>query len=660
MRQRDKAIYKKRILLKLIESDKPLTTEILAEAVQVSPKSIRNYLKEIESEFTSEKLVLVKKPRVGVYIDKKHSNMDVLTRAVEGVRLGTMRSDAESRRHYILQTLFNNKTTYTLQLFADELYCSKTTIANDLVIVDEWLKDRGLTLNKKQGQGIWIEGLESDIRKSMMDMYFEAESVVNEKQGALETDYRMSPVNYRKIMSLFPKVDLVSVQKIVQDAEVELGYTFTDGGFTNLIAHLAIAAQRVKMRREIGAHTMEFKDLRETREYGIAVKMVEKLETLFSKSFAEEESVYITLHLLGAKIQAGSRLETMQRFDSLFADLDEHVTSLIKLVGDILEMDFQNDLHLRQSLMLHLRPTLVRLKYGLALRNPLLDRIKEEYTSYFAAAWATNALFERRYGFSINEDEVAYLTMHIAGAVGRLEKQFSALVVCASGIGTSELVAVRLKRVFPSFKRVEVVPYAKLTPGLIETFNLVITTIALRDYPEAIYVTPMFDLNDQRKVRLKMDEADPRENEENKLFSNIFDRQYMYVVERAESFRHLLSTYSRILIENGVADEGFTESVLNREKVGTTIIGNGISIPHGNQDYVNQSKIVTIKLLEPIVYRDTEVDLVLLFALKLEDKEQSEAFFSTLYRFLDDQSWLAQKHAVKSKEDLVRLFHNDI
>ncbi len=72
------------------------------------------------------------------------------------------------------------------------------------------------------------------------------------------------------------------------------------------------------------------------------------------------------------------------------------------------------------------------------------------------------------------------------------------------------------------------------------------------------------------------------------------------------------------LEENGYIASGYYESVMEREKATTTAIGNGVAIPHGNSQFVNDSKICICTLKNPISWHGEMVDVIFLLAVKMK------------------------------------------
>ena len=53
-----------------------------------------------------------------------------------------------------------------------------------------------------------------------------------------------------------------------------------------------------------------------------------------------------------------------------------------KMIGDVLEVDLTSDKKVKESLTVHLRPTIFRLRYGTPQDNALIDFIKERIRKF--------------------------------------------------------------------------------------------------------------------------------------------------------------------------------------------------------------------------------------------------------------------------------------
>ena len=86
-------------------------------------------------------------------------------------------------------------------------------------------------------------------------------------------------------------------------------------------------------------------------------------------------------------------------------------------------------------------------------------------------------------GVSINDDEVCFITMYLAGAMerARLHPRRRALVVCPSGMATAWVLVSRIQAEFPELELVEVLSESGYEALSHDKFDLVITTITLKE-----------------------------------------------------------------------------------------------------------------------------------------------------------------------------------
>lgn len=667
---KDKENVKKQIFLGLIKSKGPITVSMLAKEISMSGKSIRNYLKILQNELAEKGVNLIIKPNVGVYLDVSEEDKKTLSMDIPISNNEDEKYSPQYRRNYILKTLLKNKYTYTLQLFAEDLYCSKGTIFNDLVFVQCWLEKRGLQLKRKQHQGLWIEGNEKKYRRAMMDLFLKISenNDTNVENELDKLDYRIDFINYKKIKQLFRFIDLFKIQSIIQQAEQELEYYFTDQAFMNLITHIAIAIERIKNKKEIKMTKEHFESLKDKHEFHVATWVVQRLSEEFHVTFSEDEIGYISLHMLGAKIQEDSNTDNYDLLlDVENLDYINIAKEIMSMAGDILNINFSHDQQLLTALILHLRPTVARLKYGLKLRNPILQTIKDEYTSIFGAAWACSSIFEKRLSCSINEDEVGYIAMHLAAGVGRLNQKVKTVVVCSSGVGTSQLISTRLQERFHQLDIISIIPLRSLNDEIIQKSDLIISTIpGISDSSNLVYVSTILDATDVLKIKsvlkkLKVENGkkeDTLNDLESGSIKDLIDEDLCFIDSTKNDFVKIINHYGSIMKKRDYVKKGFCKNVLEREKIGSTVIGKGFAIPHSRQEFVNKSKICIIKLKDPITWDGQKLKLIILLAFNPKDLTTIKVFYKKLYSILNNENSISQIMSSDNKRQIINIFLN--
>ncbi|OAN16535.1 PTS sugar transporter [Photobacterium jeanii] len=104
------------------------------------------------------------------------------------------------------------------------------------------------------------------------------------------------------------------------------------------------------------------------------------------------------------------------------------------------------------------------------------------------------------------------------------------------------------------------------------------------------------------------------------------------------------------------------ECMLNREKMGSTGIGNGIAIPHGRITHSDEAIAILIQCDNPIEFDAIDNQPVdLLFALLVPDAQCKEHLktLSSMAEKLSDKQICKQLRTAKSDQELYQIMTND-
>lgn len=100
--------------------------------------------------------------------------------------------------------------------------------------------------------------------------------------------------------------------------------------------------------------------------------------------------------------------------------------------------------------------------------------------------------------------------------------------------------------------------------------------------------------------------------------------------------------------------------MIQRENVSPTNLGKGVAIPHGSDDFVNESKIVIITLKEAIPWGKGNVDTIFLFAIKFDDKEEIKRIFNNIYNLIASDDFIEKLHHCENSNEAVQLLNSFI
>lgn len=405
----------------LVNNKEGMTINSIAQELNVSNKTIRNDLQDTNKIIEQAGLVMIRKPGVGIKIKGEEDKIIKLINGIKSSLNKFQDFSPQARKSIILKRLFMSYKCLTVKELCKMLYVSRVTIYKDLNNVEKWLRNYNLTLSKKINSGIQVVGAEENWRNAISS-FIVYDKGADELKERLYIDYN-GKIDYKIITKLKELINLnyTLIECIVLDAEKELQIKFSDEAFLSLVMHIAIAIKRLRIKKDIKLSKKIITNLKLKKEYPIAKKIAAKIGKAFQLVIPESETGYILFHILGTKLQekTSNDMDLNLKFDKENQQAVSMSREIIIIAGRELNINLSDDIQLLNGLILHLRPTIYRLKYGLTMRNPIINEIKESYPEMFGAAFMASVVFEKYLGVKIHEEEIGYIALHIGASVER-------------------------------------------------------------------------------------------------------------------------------------------------------------------------------------------------------------------------------------------------
>lgn len=156
-------------IVQLLSKEKDeITVSGFAEYFQVSQKTIRNDLKEINSILKQNKReeVLINS---GGKINPPGNFKESLPILLEG-DLYSYKLSKEERKHVASAMIVNSVDYITLATIADHLFVSRATVINDLKDIKAFIREGNLKVVSHANKGLRIEGSESEKRNFLLNI----------------------------------------------------------------------------------------------------------------------------------------------------------------------------------------------------------------------------------------------------------------------------------------------------------------------------------------------------------------------------------------------------------------------------------------------------------------------------------------------------------
>lgn len=565
----------RQMLLIMLQKNQIMSVKELAQELKVSRRTVQRELDAIGISLREYNISVQTKTGIGVWIEGSRTDKNIVYEVLKKEDLKDY-SDKEDRRKRLVFEILKDRSPKKLYYYSNLFGVSETTISNDMDVIEMWFQSFGLTLTRKQGYGVELEGSEKDYRIAIRK-FIEEQNVHN----------------------LLDEELLKRVVVCIVDIKDKRIGRMTENSYIGLIFHVTIAIDRI-LQGEIIEHYQElldkvYKNEDEDEDYELAVRIAKSLEGEFQIEIPEIEIAYIFLHIKGAKLQyiVDGKIESRS-----YAEREELIDFIYKMI-EVYDMDLAYELRQDEEfvvgLLAHLLPTFTRLKNHMLISNPLLEQIKETYPDIFSRCYKVGKLIEEEYGYEVPEAEIGFLTMHYGAALVRLEdkKEYNRKVyigiVCASGIGVSRLMLTKLKYFLKD--RAELTTFSKddLTKRGIENIDFLISSISLNEEVlEIIKVSPLLIDEDLEKIDSKVQAYSriPKKKNMERDFTGQLEqvnfivlqiknliKDFLYLkVNNEITFDELLMAITEKLQTDYRKQIIIQEDIKNREKIASQII----------------------------------------------------------------------------------------
>ncbi len=640
---------KEEVVKIILQANDFVSVETIAKHCKTSTKTIRNDLVFLEPLIEQHHVRLVRKPGVGVYLEGDFFDKQQLLNTLKQPSPHSTYTP-EQRRQHLLQSLLLNKSSQRMKDLELDYYVSRATIHADIATLNESLKAFQCEIVFDKTHGLQLMGDETHQRQ-VMAHFGPLEPLVEYVMDGSQKSKQTFIERFNDVLNL----DFNDIEMIVNEAQHQLGYTFSTEASLNLIVHIAIAIQRAKQGFDVTLSDDLFSALSSQKEYDIAKVIAQRIERHFDVTLSSSETIYLCLHFLGAKRIKELQLKQLSISSDTQA-LEDTITRFIRKVQSSMGLFLENDAALFNSLLLHLKPTINRLMYGLSLQNPLYEEIKFNYSSIYSAVEQHSHLFNEVYHIHIPPNEIAYLVLHFAAAKERNVTMIRTLVMCASGLGTSQLIVSKLKRTFNNLQIVDVIASFDVSYYKEKDIDLIISTIPLESSIKTIVISPL--LSDYDISMIKHSLVDVKKQP---LPGMRFLPHHVWIDVDVSSKEELLHLMAEQLLQEGYVNEDYLQSLLDREQLGPTLISSTLAIPHGEAKHVNQSVTLWVRLAQPMIWAMNEsIQQLMLIASTQEEESIHIQLMHNLMNHLEDESWEHHNLMITDSLSLAQKLNDDL
>lgn len=593
-------------LIRSLVSNSPQTAATLAETLDVSVRSIRTYVREINTSWPG---ILTSTP-VGYTIDRNLA-ADVL-KTDDGERFGS----SKERSDYIVNHLIVQPDGDPIDLWdlCDEMSVSMSTLKTDLARAKRTLARNDLELVTHRDR-ISLNGTERNKRKLL--------------SGMLRQETNNGFMGTGALSRAFPDIDIKSVQQLVSDTLYRHHRFINDYALSDLLLHLAISIDRIRRSESLDAGNTA--DLPE-EDRTIACELADALGASLSIEFPAEELRELTLLIMARSTDIDYRSATESNLAELIGtDCMALVEKLTAQFNELYGIDL-SDRGFLVRFGLHVRGLLVRARTQKPSRNPLTESVKTGCPLIYDAAVALASTITNDLGVTINDDEIAYIALHLGSAVGtqrEADAKAKATIFCPSYYDMGPRLVEQLAGRFGEQLMVTRIATdeAELTDCPDDLVICISPIQSVLQVP-TLQIAPVPSSTDIANLRSKIEGIlDARKRSAFKdLLHELIDPVLFEVRDDLSDRAACIEHMGRGLVDSGFADRPYIDKVFEREEMSSTAMG-AFAMPHTVGLVGKHSRISVLISKKPIQWQDTQVNLVLMLCFSPAERSSFNTVF---------------------------------
>ncbi|MEK9497249.1 PTS sugar transporter subunit IIA [Photorhabdus sp. P32] len=501
-----------------------------------------------------------------------------------------------------------------------EWFVSRKTLQHNMPIVRKILNKYQITLETIPRQGIRLAGAETAVRACITDILWQQFIMGNERS-----------LNSFKQGILF-NIDLIYIEKILLNNLSRFDIHLTHEGRQYLIFNCAVSILRITRGYEMVNYHVE--NIDSVIKY--AANNIAKGFTYFLGSdITVAEEHYLSVQILAQLIP--------YHYDSTENNSDKLVDYILTYINDGYNYDLRSDIRLKTDLSTHLAAMMIRVRYQINTQNPLLSDIKQYYPFAYDVTLSAMANIEHKLPYAISEDELGYLAVHIG--VG-LERNYSTgytrypqiLIVTDMGNATIRMIEANIIREFPQLKLQNIIALHEYQQLESVNEDFIITTVRLPEKNKPIVKIAPFPTPYQLEQigRLAMiDRTKPY------ILEHFFDEKYFMNLKRKITQKALFKYVCKKLEMDGYVTKNFYSSLIERESIVSTLLGEGIALPHTLGLLAHKTVVVTILAPNGIEWDKEKKEIanvIFLLAISKAEYEEAMAIYDLFVTFLREKA----------------------
>lgn len=442
------------LLRLLLQQDSPISSRILSEKMNVSVRTVKNYIYEL-NKLGSAPVITSSNAGYTILPDEVTKLLD------EPQNASDLPQTFKERSFFIIKRILMEHQQLNIFDLSDELFVSYSTLKSDLARMNKAYEKYHIKFVLKQDE-IQIVGEEKEKRRLISYIIFE------------EVPHKF--IDKQILEATFEKEDIEKLSSIIHAIMHDSNYHLNDFSFVNLMLHLLILLDSVRNDKSLVTRNWFSSWLREDKAK-LVTKMIGVIEQDFDLTLnsLEREEIHMIFQANANYIPSNNLKELEQIVGS---DISQIVDEVLEDVRQTFGINLMSESFL-VPFSLHVSGLFSRAKQETSLKNPMLESLKKSFPIVYDIAVYLSLRLSALFDISVSEDETAYIALHIGSELEGQKRNLSKIrtvLLCPKYMNLDEQLYEKLNQHFGNELIIQTV-VSKFSEVAGLDFELLITTL---------------------------------------------------------------------------------------------------------------------------------------------------------------------------------------
>lgn len=609
----------KKIIIELSDSEYVTASE-LAKILDLNEKTVRTTIGKMRDSLDEYGIEIESKTRKGYHLliyDKE--KYQAFINNDEWLSKNDIPNNSKEREEWLLDYLLKQHKFVRIDDLSEMLYVSRSTITNDIRNVEDSLKSYHITLIRRPNYGLHIQGSEFDIRNCMISQFKDnkwAQRFSDKEENELKEILKILLNNIQNQKVVLSKSMIQEMTSCIYIAKVRYEENYKITVSKNEVVH------------RIYKPCIE-----------VATNIVEELNEKFHIHLLDSEIYYIAINIAA---RSDYNVLEGELESGVINQARKQATQMLDCVYDMMHLDMRQNLSLLYDLISFLIPMDIRMRYGIIAKNPFAEATKKKY--FFAYNVASQAVIplKKTYFHELPENEIAYLTSIFALFIEQekdKKKKYNILVICATNMSTSKLLAYQYKKKFKKYiDEVYTCEMYNLDSFDFSKVDYIFTTVEInRVLPKPVLGISAF-LEDEEVEKI----SSILKFKSSNTIADVYSEELFYDNIKGETKEEILFEICKRIPEKYGIPSDFYEGLLRREEITGTDLAKHVALPHPYETTSDISFACISVLDHPIRWTRQDVQVVILMAVAEDEQRDLTNFLQLISEFIANESAVLQ------------------